>query len=61
LNAANEAAVAGFLNGDLEFLEIVPACRAVLEQHQYDARPTLEQLLKLDTWAREEVARWACT
>jgi len=61
LNAANEAAVAGFLAGQLEFLDIVPACRAVLEHHQYDARPTLEQLFKLDAWAREEVTRWVCT
>ncbi len=30
LNAANEAAVAGFLAGELPFTEIVPACRAVL-------------------------------
>lgn len=61
LNAANEAAVAGFLAGQLEFLEIVPACRAVLEHHSYDARPTLEQLLKLDAWAREEITRWIVT
>lgn len=58
LNAANEAAVAEFLAGRLKFLDIVPACRAVLKQHQFDARPTLEQLLALDVWAREEVHKW---
>lgn len=58
LNAANEAAVAGFLAGELSFSQIVPACRAVLEQHHYDPRPTLDDLLKLDAWAREEVSRW---
>jgi 1-deoxy-D-xylulose-5-phosphate reductoisomerase len=58
LNAANEAAVAAFLAGELAFTEIVPACRAVLEQHEYDPRPTLDALLRLDRWAREEVTRW---
>ena len=61
LNAANEAAVAGFLVGDLGFCDIVPACRSVLEHHHFDPRPTLEQLLKLDQWARQEVLRWVCT
>ena len=61
LNAANEAAVAGFLHGDLKFDEIVPACRSVLDHHAFDPRPTLEQLLSLDRWARQEVARWVCT
>ncbi len=61
LNAANEAAVAGFLDGRLGFTEIVRACRAVLENHHYDPTPTLEELLRLDTWAREEVSRWICT
>jgi 1-deoxy-D-xylulose-5-phosphate reductoisomerase len=60
LNAANEAAVAGFIAGELKFTEIVPVCRAVLEQHHYDPRPTLDELLKLDRWAREEVTRWTC-
>ena len=61
LNAANEAAVAGFLQGELKFDEIVPACRSVLDHHAFDPRPTLEQLLSLDRWARQEVARWVCT
>ena len=60
LNAANEAAVAGFLTGELPFHEIVPACRAVLNNHTFDSAPTLEQLLRLDAWAREEVTRWIC-
>jgi 1-deoxy-D-xylulose-5-phosphate reductoisomerase len=60
LNAANEAAVAAFLGGELHFTEIVPACRSVLEAHHFDADPTLEQLVELDRWARREVARWVC-
>jgi 1-deoxy-D-xylulose-5-phosphate reductoisomerase len=58
LNAANEAAVASFLAGELPFMEIVPACRAVLESHTFVAEPTLEELLKLDAWARQEIQRW---
>jgi 1-deoxy-D-xylulose-5-phosphate reductoisomerase len=60
LNAANEAAVQSFLEGDLHFTEIVPACRSVLEEHAFEADPTLEQLERLDRWAREEVTRWVC-
>ena len=58
LSAANEAAVAAFLAGELQFTEIVPACRSVLSSHHFDPNPTLEQLHQLDTWAREEVSRW---
>ena len=58
LNAANEAAVARFLAGQLPFTEIVPACRAVLESHTFNADPTLPELLKLDAWARQELERW---
>ena len=58
LNAANEAAVSAFLAGDLHFTEIVPACRSVLDSHHYEAEPTLERLLELDRWAREEIPSW---
>jgi 1-deoxy-D-xylulose-5-phosphate reductoisomerase len=57
LNAANEAAVAAFLDGRMRFVEIVPACRAALDAHEFDPHPTLERLLALDAWAREEVSR----
>jgi 1-deoxy-D-xylulose-5-phosphate reductoisomerase len=58
LNAANEAAVACFLEGDLDFLDIPRVCRAVLDQHHYSARPTLAELHAVDRWARQEVSRW---
>jgi 1-deoxy-D-xylulose-5-phosphate reductoisomerase len=60
LNGANEAAVAAFLEGRLRFHEIVPACKSVLESHNFDPNPKLEQLLELDRWAGEEVLRWVC-
>ncbi len=58
LNAANEAAVGAFLAGELHFTEIVPACRSVLQNHNYQSDPTLDQLLSIDRWAREEVSNW---
>src|SRR5262249_9163440 len=58
LNAANEAAVARFLEGDLDFLDIPRVCRVVLDQHHYSARPTLAELHAVDRWARQEVSRW---
>jgi 1-deoxy-D-xylulose-5-phosphate reductoisomerase len=58
LNAANEAAVARFLDGQISFLDIPRACRAALDHHPYEPRPTLETLLKVDAWARQEVGRW---
>ena len=60
LNAANEAAVGAFLDGELHFTEIVPACRSVLAAHHFEPNPTLDALLKLDRWAREEISRWVC-
>jgi 1-deoxy-D-xylulose-5-phosphate reductoisomerase len=58
LNAANEAAVGRFLDGSLPFAAIVPACKHILERHTFEAHPSLERLLALDAWAREEVIRW---
>ncbi|MCA9199881.1 MAG: 1-deoxy-D-xylulose-5-phosphate reductoisomerase [Planctomycetales bacterium] len=58
LNAANEVAVSAFLDEAMSFADIVPACRSVLEQHNFETDPTLEQLIELDRWARQEVLRW---
>ena len=58
LNAAKEKAVQLFLDGELAFHEIVSVCRDVLENHTFDRNPTLEQLMQVDAWARQEVNRW---
>jgi 1-deoxy-D-xylulose-5-phosphate reductoisomerase len=58
LNAANEAAVARFQKGEIGFLDIASACRAAVENHSFDPRPTLEFLWRVDAWARREVDRW---
>jgi len=46
------------LAGNLQFMQIVPACRSVLEHHPFDANPSLARLIELDRWARQEVLRW---
>jgi 1-deoxy-D-xylulose-5-phosphate reductoisomerase len=61
LNAANEAAVGRFLAGELAFLDIPRACRDVLANHHYSARPSLAELAAVDRWARQEVSRWITT
>jgi len=58
LNAANEAAVARFLAGEIGFLDIPRACRSALDHHPFDPRPSLETLWRVDAWARLEVGRW---
>ncbi|MFH1300501.1 MAG: 1-deoxy-D-xylulose-5-phosphate reductoisomerase [Planctomycetota bacterium] len=58
LNAANEAAVERFLSGELRFCDIATSCQQVLESHQFDPNPSLEELFLLDGWARKEIKRW---
>lgn len=58
LNAANEVAVERFLAGELEFCHISRLCRDILESHDYQSSPSLEELLVLDEWTRKETYRW---
>ena len=58
LNAANEIAVDRFLVGTIQFHQIAQACQAVLQNHHFEPQPTLDELLDLDAWAREETRRW---
>ncbi|MDR1052605.1 MAG: 1-deoxy-D-xylulose-5-phosphate reductoisomerase [Planctomycetaceae bacterium] len=58
VNAANEVAIDAFLNGFLPFHDIVNVCISVLENHNFEKRPTLSRLLELDTWARKETEKW---
>jgi len=61
LNAANEIAVPAFLEGRILFPSIWHTVEAVMKRHTNMEHPSLEQILKADTWARaeaqEEVAR----
>jgi 1-deoxy-D-xylulose-5-phosphate reductoisomerase len=55
LNAANEQAVALFLEERIPFLAIPWLIEAVCERHQRDLRPhpSLEEVLAVDGWARQ--------
>ncbi len=55
LNAANEAAVAAFREGKIGFLDIVTRVEEVLVRHPFEAKPTLDTLMQVDAWARQEV------
>jgi 1-deoxy-D-xylulose-5-phosphate reductoisomerase len=60
LNAANEEAVRGFLDGALRFTDIAEVCERLLDEHPFRDNPTLEDVRRLDAWARQEVAKWVC-
>jgi len=52
LNAANEELVDAFLNERIAYLDIPQIARRVLDCHEVIERPTLDQLLAADVWAR---------
>ena len=56
LNAANEVAVAAFLNDEVGFLEMSDVLEHTLNAVGHVARPELEQLFELDQAAREAAA-----
>ncbi|MDZ7966107.1 MAG: 1-deoxy-D-xylulose-5-phosphate reductoisomerase [Nostoc sp. DedSLP03] len=57
LNAANEQAVALFLEEKIRFLDIARCIEWVCDRHQNDNRvnPSLDDILVADKWARQEV------
>ncbi len=54
-NAANEEAVALFLEHKIEFLEIPERIAKAMEEHKLIAHPTVEQILEAEKEAREIV------
>jgi 1-deoxy-D-xylulose-5-phosphate reductoisomerase len=57
LNAANEVAVQAFLNGQIQFTEIVSYVEKVIHNHHFIKNPCLEDILAADAWARQEVKK----
>lgn len=57
LNAANEQAVALFLDEKIEFLDIPKMIEYVCDRHQTDncKNPSLDDIIAVDQWARQEV------
>ncbi|MGB6771800.1 MAG: hypothetical protein WBF51_07325, partial [Candidatus Dormiibacterota bacterium] len=54
MNAANEVAVAAFLDGRIAFTEIVRLVARVARSFQPPDKLGLEQLLAADRWARDQ-------
>jgi 1-deoxy-D-xylulose-5-phosphate reductoisomerase len=52
LNAANEVLVAGFLAGEVRFVDIPRHIERIMRAHQNSPARTLEDLLEVDGWAR---------
>lgn len=67
LNAANEVAVARFVDGQIGFLQIFETVEKVMRAHHqggqagasWVASPTLDVILQADLWARKEAGRVA--
>ncbi|MGM0444981.1 MAG: 1-deoxy-D-xylulose-5-phosphate reductoisomerase [Bacillota bacterium] len=53
LNAANEIAVHRFLNKEIKFLKIPELIENTLKAHKKIDDPTIDQIIKIDKWARE--------
>ena len=52
MNAANEVAVADFLQGDCSFPQIWEHVEAVMDAHEVIVKPNLDELIAADAWAR---------
>jgi 1-deoxy-D-xylulose-5-phosphate reductoisomerase len=54
MNAANEVAVAGFLDRQVRFPDIWQIVEEVMNRHAAVAHPDLDAILEADQWARRE-------
>jgi 1-deoxy-D-xylulose-5-phosphate reductoisomerase len=54
MNAANEVAVAGFLDRQVRFPDIWQIVEEVMNRHTSVAHPDLDAILQADQWARQE-------
>ena len=54
MNAANEVAVAGFLDRQVRFPDIWQIVEEVMNRHTAVAHPDLDAILEADQWARKE-------
>jgi 1-deoxy-D-xylulose-5-phosphate reductoisomerase len=58
LNAANEVAVARFLDHDVRYPRIAELIDAALQAHTPRPVPTLDEVIEADTWARDFSRAW---
>ncbi len=61
LNAANEQAVALFLQEKISFIDIPKVIEVTCEKHKNELKkePTLNEILMIDTWARNNVTSYS--
>ena len=57
LNAVNEEAVLAFLDGRIRFDRIPKIIEKVLSLHKGRANPSLNEILAIDNWARQQARR----
>ncbi|MDD2366320.1 MAG: 1-deoxy-D-xylulose-5-phosphate reductoisomerase [Desulfuromonadaceae bacterium] len=53
MNAANEIAVAAFLEGRIGFMQIADSIKKTMESHESHEIFTIEEVLKADQWGRD--------
>lgn len=58
MNAANEVAVAAFLEGSCPYLGIAECVEAVMEAHRAEPVTSLEQLEEVDAQSRSAASNW---
>ena len=59
LNAANEKAVAMFLNRKIGYLEIADIIEYCISKHNTIENPTIEQILEIENWVNELIeSKW---
>jgi 1-deoxy-D-xylulose-5-phosphate reductoisomerase len=58
MNAANEVAVAGFLDRQVRFPDIWQIVEEVMNRHASVAHPDLDAILQADQWARQEAQEY---
>jgi 1-deoxy-D-xylulose-5-phosphate reductoisomerase len=57
MNAANEVAVAAFLEGSCRFTDIDKVVESVMEAHRAEALDSIDQVETVDAWARAATSR----
>lgn len=56
-NAANERAVAMFLNREIKFLQIYDIIEACMDEHKTIDNPSLEEILETENWVYSYICR----
>lgn len=57
LSAADEVAVDAFLNDKIDFTDIPHLIETTMRSHQVISKPSLNDILQADLWARQEATR----